>query len=262
MQLEALARFYNGFYIETPVGNNAFSFDRRTIRRIFVPPLTEGTVTDLRPGTQTVFGEVADDGQLLEAAGLERFVYWNRAGGGTDGPEGGQHIFFFDNHNHAFFFWGAARQAGVFKDGAVLVHVDQHKDTRDPGDSVAGWDTPDGWPCVPESADQSGLGRVFYAANYVLDVGNFIPPTLRLGWFDRVIQVGSGESFMMDPPDNFVLDIDMDIFAPLMDYIPEELKISRLREWLGRARCVTVASSPFFIDQSRALALMARLFRD
>jgi hypothetical protein len=262
MQPGTLARFYNGFYIDTPVGNNAFSFGLRTSRRIYVPPLAEGTFADLRPGKETVFGEVAEDGKTLEATGLERFVYWRRRGVLAGHPDGAQHIFYFDNHNHAFFFWGAARQAGVSKDGAVLVHVDQHKDTRDPGNSLAGWDTPDGWPQITAAPDQSALGRVFYAANYVLNVGNFIPPALRLGWFDRVIQVGSGESFMLHPPENFVLDIDLDIFAPVMDYIPEELKISRLREWLGRAHCVTVATSPFFMDQSRALDIIARLFRD
>ena len=37
---------YVGFYIEEPVGNNVFSYDERTNKKIFVPKLIEGTLDD------------------------------------------------------------------------------------------------------------------------------------------------------------------------------------------------------------------------
>jgi hypothetical protein len=51
----------------------------------------------------------------------------------------------------------------------------------------------------------------------------------------------------------------MDIFAPAMDHIPFELKCSRLREWIQRARFVTIATSPFFMDQIRAVDIIRRI---
>ena len=35
---------YVGFYIEEPVGNNVFSYDERTNKKIFVPKLIKGTL--------------------------------------------------------------------------------------------------------------------------------------------------------------------------------------------------------------------------
>ena len=38
---------YVGFYIEEPVGNNVFSYDERTNKKIFVPKLIKGTLDDV-----------------------------------------------------------------------------------------------------------------------------------------------------------------------------------------------------------------------
>ena len=41
-------------------------------------------------------------------------------------------VYIFDNHNHAFYFWIKSLKKGNFTKGCKLVHVDQHKDTREP----------------------------------------------------------------------------------------------------------------------------------
>jgi hypothetical protein len=130
--------------------------------------------------------------------------------------------------------------------GSALVHVDQHKDTREPD--------------VVLSPKGEG-SQHFQYANNVLNVGNFIPPAVKLGWFKDVVQVGSAEAFELIEHDPLILDIDMDIFAPVMNYIPDELKIRRLREWMSRASYVTIATSPFFMDQPRAIELVGQLLR-
>ncbi|EQH14377.1 UPF0489 family protein, partial [Clostridioides difficile] len=43
---------YSGFYIEKPVGNNVFSYDKRENKSIYVPKLINGTLNDVRLGNE------------------------------------------------------------------------------------------------------------------------------------------------------------------------------------------------------------------
>ena len=58
----------------------------------------------------------------------------------------------------------------------------------------------------------------------------------------------------------FVLDIDLDIFSNDMDYIPYDLKVLKIKELIKRAKVITIASSPFFIDQNYAIKVLKELF--
>lgn len=233
MNISTLQEFYCGFYITTPQGNNAFSYDQRLHKKIYVPSLIKGGLEDIKAGEEIAFSDIVDLKEV-NAVGLRNFVHIGRSG---------QDIFIFDNHNHAFAFWAAGVHQGAISKGATLVHVDQHKDTRDPVEWSAG----------------HGVFEACHYANHILNVGNFIAPAVKLGWFKEVVQVGNAESFAVDPAGPFVLDIDLDIFAPVMDYIPEGLKIFRLRDWISRASFITMAASPFFMDQNQALHYMRRL---
>ena len=51
------------------------------------------------------------------------------------------------------------------------------------------------------------------------------------------------------PPKNTILNIDIDIFAPELDHIPDEKKIQIIKNLLKRVKYVTIATSPYFIDQ-------------
>lgn len=51
------------------------------------------------------------------------------------------------------------------------------------------------------------------------------------------------------PAENSVLNLDIDIFAPELDYINPEKKIRIIRNLLKKCQLVTIATSPFFIDQ-------------
>ena len=253
MNISALQEFYRGSYITTPEGNNAFSYDKRSYKKIYVPPLIKGSLKDVQAGEEIAFGDIIDDACVgaalgrpfegdprsplrieVQARGLKNFVHIERPG---------QDIFIFDNHNHAFAFWAAGIHGGVIPQGASLVHVDQHKDTREPVEWFVG----------------HGTFEACHYANHILNVGNFIPPALKIGWFKEIVQVGSPEAFAVEPRIPFVLDIDLDIFAPIMAHIPEDVKISRLRGWLSRASFITIATSPFFMDQNQALHYVRRL---
>ncbi len=280
MDSSSLQAFYRGFYVEAPRGNNAFSFEQRSHKKIFVPQFINGTVGGLAVGEEVVFSDIID-GVEVNARGLKQFVHIERPG---------QDIFIFDNHNHAFSCWALGLGLGRVLSGSTLVHVDQHKDTRE---SLADCFQAFGIPCAERLSRPSGLDcarksrslvspdgstpcplaqlnvdfrnalslrqSAFNCVNAVFNVGNFISPAVKLGWFNEVIQVGSAEAFAGELPESFVLDIDMDIFAPVMDYIPEALKIARLREWVSRASFITIATSPFFMDQKNAIDLVRQL---
>jgi len=234
MNISVLQEFYRGFYITACEGNNAFSHEARSHKKIYVPPLIKGSFEDVKAGEEVVFSDMVDR-QEVNASGLKNFVHMARPG---------QNIFIFDNHNHAFSFWAAGVHEGVIPKDATLVHVDQHKDTREPVEWFVG----------------HGTFQACHYANHVLHVGNFISPAVKLGWFKDVVQIGSADAFRQQVPKSpFVLDIDLDIFAPIMSHIPDDVKIFHLKAWVSRASFITIATSPFFMEQTRAIALIKEL---
>ncbi len=50
------------------------------------------------------------------------------------------------------------------------------------------------------------------------------------------------------PHKNSILNLDLDIFAPELDFIPEQNKITLIKNLIPQVRYVTIATSPFFID--------------
>jgi hypothetical protein len=51
------------------------------------------------------------------------------------------------------------------------------------------------------------------------------------------------------PTENSVLNLDLDIFAPELDHISEEKKITLIKHLLKKVKYVTIATSPYFIEQ-------------
>lgn len=229
--------WYKGFYIDVPVGNNAFSFDERRHKKIYVPTIKEGSVADLHEGAEIVFAEI-EDGVEKCRTGLKEFVHTRFKGVET---------FIFDNHNHAFFFWALALRNGWMNPGNLLVHIDQHTDMR----KSQKW---------MDCRKLSDLDKVFSYVNYDLNVGNFIQPALKCGIFSGVDVIDNRLAFENDYERPFVLDIDVDIFSPDMDYIPMKKKLCTIRHLMRKAKFITIATSPFFMEQKQALTIIRRLF--
>jgi len=160
---------YGGFYIDRPVGNNAFSYQERAKKRIYVPRLIEARIDQVELGGPATLIEV-EDGQEEECFGMKnmyRLVDKEIIGRGKE-------VYLFDNHNHAFFFWCQVLKRGSMKRGQVLLHVDQHKDTRIPPDY---------------DVDIGDLEDVKRYTNEVLNVGSFIKPALHHGIFSDLMIV-------------------------------------------------------------------------
>lgn len=239
MNIEPIRELYIGFFISDPAGNNAFSFEKRKRKQIYVPPLVEAAPAQLALGENIVFSEI-EDGIEKNFAGLKQYIYFTHQG---------KDIFIFDNHNHAFFFWMAAYLQGKLSPGQKLIHVDQHKDTREP-DGLFPFSLQGGYD----------LKDIFNYTNFYLNVGNFIPPALKLGLFSEVEMIDSSTAFENPVPDNFVLDLDMDIFSDEMDYINFNLKIEKIKKYIEKTSFITIATSPFFINQQKAIRIIQQIF--
>lgn len=226
---------YKGFYIDRPMGNNIFSYEERSNKSIFVPSLIEGTLEDVAVGEEIVFNEIDEDKEI-KAKGLKNMVFYKKED---------KDIYIFDNHNHALYFWINSLKSNKFKKGCKLVHVDQHKDMREPENY---------------NVDMNNLDDVFRYTNEVLNVGNFIQPALKHNIFSEVIIIDSSYGFEMDIEGEYVLDIDLDIFSKDMEYISYDKRVSKIKELIKGAKVITIASSPFFIDQEYAIKVLKELF--
>lgn len=224
------------FYITEPVSNNAFNIEKRIHKRVYVPPLKEGKVEDVRIGSKIVFEDLDEDGCPIPCLGLDHFVK-TRLGKAP--------AYIFDNHNHAFTFWCVEHAKGTIQDNALLIHIDQHKDTRKPKSYLKNHEIHD-------------LEKVKEYTNTALNVGNFIPAAQEAGIVNDLViidSIGSMESFEKDDRKcrNMILDIDLDFFSRDMSYISNDYKVGFIRDLIPHADIVTIASSPFFIEQKDAI---------
>ncbi|RDY23007.1 hypothetical protein CHF27_010470 [Romboutsia maritimum] len=226
---------YTGFYIDKPIGNNIFSYEERKNKKIYVPKLIKGNLEDVKVGENIVFNEI-DELDEIKAKGLRYMVEYN-----IDKKD----VYIFDNHNHAFYFWMKSLNLEHFTKGCKLIHVDQHKDMREPENY---------------DVDILSIDDIFRYTNNVLNVGNFIKPALEHNIFSEVVIIDSSYGFNLDIEGEFVLDIDLDIFSKDMDYISYDLRIKKIQELIKKAKVITIASSPFFIDQEYAIKVLKELF--
>lgn len=223
-------------------GNNAFSIDRKPEREnLKVTPLYEGDFSSLRVGDHVAFQDYEDD-EWMQCRGLEMAVCSHEA----DFP-----VYVFDNHNHAFYGWCEGLKKGFFAKGARLVHLDAHFDDAIPPHS---------------NVDVSNLDDVLKYTHETLQIATFIKPALKLGLFSDVINYVESEHFKslssLDPNHEIVLDIDLDVFCDEMSHVSWTQKVEVIKHYLPQVKMVTMATSPFFIDQKRAIDIAQRLMKE
>ncbi|WXR60626.1 UPF0489 family protein [Peptostreptococcaceae bacterium AGR-M142] len=226
--------FYKkSFFILENKGNNSFSFEERNNKKIHVASIIDGEIDDVKIGNETAFSEMID-GKEQNSYGLENFVKLKN-----------KNIYIFDNHNHSFYFWCLGLKENIFKKNLLLVHVDQHKDMREPKEL---------------DVNINDLQEVFDYTNYQLNVGNFIKPALSKDIFKDVLIIDSSYSFESKINEEYVLDLDLDIFSKDMDYIDWDYKIKKIKKLIRNAKFVTIATSPFFIEFERVKKALLELF--
>jgi len=66
-------------------------------------------------------------------------------------------------------------------------------------------------------------------------------------------------NFVSDLQSDFILDIDIDFRHPDMNIEKYQETIDKTRELISKAKLVTIATSPFFIDQNLAIQITKEL---
>lgn len=240
------------FFIESPVWNNEFSFDKRQNKKLFVPEIIEAKSFDeikFQDDLEKIAFEDFDfDDKLSTNYWLKNFyrfqMWWKE-------------VVLFDNHNHAFYFWYEARSRKIIWDKNILIHIDQHADTRDNDKIIS-------------KSDSKNLEKVFDFTNFVLNVWDYIIPAQKEGIIENVVQIRNTKN-LEDYLQNFsnkknnskiILNLDLDFFASELDFIDFELKKKVILDAFEKASYVTVCTSPFFVDQRLAVEKFKEIFKE
>ena len=233
------------FFITEPIWNNAFSFKERTNKKLYVPNLIKiKDISEIELWEEIVFEDYDFNMILQSCTGLKNFyeLDWNW-----------KKVFLFDNHNHAFYFWYLAREQKLIWDDNLLYHVDEHSDMRDPWNYLS----------KPGSYD---LEKIFNFTNFELNVWNYIIPWIEEGIIKEVIQIRNEENLLnfdetkLKKSSGIILNLDLDFFEPELDFIDYNLKKDVILKIVNKADIITVATSPFFIEQDLALWVFKDIF--
>lgn len=225
-----------------PVGNNAFSYEERINKSLYIPSIINGDFKDIQEWTEIVFEDKNEKWILQSCTGLKNFVRmkWNNIPMNV-----------FDNHNHALYFWYEARINGLISTKNTLVHIDEHSDL---------------WKNKNDVPWEWKLPEIFDFVNEQCNVGNYIQPTLWEGIIEKILRIEDtiglekyGQYQKWDG-ECIILNLDLDFFARELDYIPFEDKKKVILHFAHQANFITVATSPFFIDQERAIEMLGKVF--
>ena len=136
-------------------------------------------------------------------------------------------IVIVDNHHEVLPFWDQ---------NLPVIHIDQHTDMR---------------PVELEG----------------VNVGNFLTYALEKKIIPEVFQVTTeykilNTDFSSLYVNGFILDVDLDFWHPDMSIEQYKKTISITKELIYRAKIVTIATSPYFLDQHLALQILGDLLHE
>ena len=228
---------YWGFWLNKELGNNIFAYqERQPDSKLWIPKLSYAGWEALKIGERPVFAEKDDQGEVHCFRGLQHFLFFEH----KKVP-----VYIFDNHNHALAFWYCEFFKNTIQKGISLVHVDQHSDMNE------------------NSFELNDANREIVSdfTNYCCNVGNFILPALKSGLLSDVQQVRSEYGLLHFEvlKKAYILDIDLDFWEDRMGIEALDATLQKTKNLIASAKLVTVATSPYFLDQSKALELIHQL---
>ncbi len=252
--------------------NNAFSYAERVAHfgkaQIMIPSLKEIiSLEEVQLDNEIVFEEMDHQGEVNSCTGLAhiyKLILPNNANNGS--PE----IYIFDNHNHALYF--RSMYVATLKEWETpkILHIDQHSDLKTPPHFFWWEKIPVEWDEIidedfltkKDNLHNADLRREY--TNNVCNVGNFIMPFLKAFPFTSFEWI-KAEQQLLDYQANFfshdklILDIDLDFWAPEMGIDRYQETIVRTKELIAEASLITIATSPYFLDQPMALGILKDL---
>lgn len=158
-------------------------------------------------------------------------------------------IVIFDNHNHALYLW--ASYLLKTHQRLPVIHIDQHSDLA----------TPPTWNI--DTIQHTTLEDRKQIAYQIADIGSFIIPAIEWWLICSCEQIRT-ETKLIDyqlPALPYILDIDLDFWAPEMvnDHIVQT--VQKTRDLIRNASFITIATSPGYINQKLALQILQKILK-
>lgn len=238
-------------YITDPIWNNALSYKERialwSLGEIFVPSLIKWNLDNLEWGSEIVFEEAEFTESRLSGIVNNKLVSCTWLKHFIETSYEWVPVYIFDNHNHAFTFRTHYRLSVWPLERLVVLHIDQHSDIK-PNDNQLQM-TNDQWPNIEQFVNEK------------TNVGNFITAALSSWIINEVLQIRTDYALqhIQHPTfkiQNYILDIDVDF---RVEKELTEQDIQTIRDLIKKAKLVTIATSPYFIDQQEAIKIIKRL---
>ena len=238
--MKTIEQFYNGFYLNKESANSQISNCQTPLR---VAPMKK---VDKYENLEIDYEHFAFSENDEYFHWLKNFLWIEK----SNFPP----IIIFDNHNHSI----VSRYNIIYSkkiNNAELVHIDQHSDNRENKHHLK----------LNRKEDE--LEKVFLFWNEKCNVWNFIPPALESKIITSQIQIRSTaalQSFEIDESQNFILDIDLDFCLGWIDRnkVNQET-VGLLKDKFDKiwkyALWITIATSPFFLDQELAIKIVEEL---
>lgn len=242
--MKTLEQLYNWFFLDTTCANAKITNCNKFLR---VAPIEKvDNYQDLAiEENNFAFAEKNGNWKMEYFHGLRNFLWVETA----NFPP----IFIFDNHNHAPIF-RYYKIKELNSNPPTLIHIDQHSDCRENKEKL-------------ELNNKYDLENIFHFYNEKCNVGNFIPPSLNSWIISDQIQIRSInalKTLTIEKNQNFILDIDLDFCLNWIDRNEvDQEAIKTLKEKFNEiwkyALCITIATSPYFLNQKVAIKIIENL---
>ena len=213
------------------IWNNQFCFNQVEDPKIWIADTIDWTVEDLEIWENTVFREMKN-WKVVEYKWLKNFIHKKN---------NNQSIYIFDNHNHALKY-----RIEEYKEWNIpfwfdLIHIDQHTDMN-----------------------LSEFDLNIQSPNFdVYNVWNFIQPAIKSWLINHVEQINTEYKLLNyeTEKDDLILDIDLDFWAPEMSIEKYSETIEKVKNLILKSRVVTIAASPYFLDQNLAIKICNKILK-
>ena len=207
------------------IWNNQFCFNQVENPKIWIADMIDWTIENLEIWENTVFREMKN-WNVVEYKWLKNFIRIKKEH---------QSIYIFDNHNHALKY-----RIDEYKHWNIpfwfdLIHIDQHTDMK-------------------LSEFKLDLDNPKFD---VYNVWNFIQPAIKAGLISNVEQINTEYKLLNyeTEKEDFNLDIDLDFRAPEMSIENYSDTIKKVKNLITKSRVVTIATSPYFLNQDLAIKI-------
>lgn len=213
------------------IWNNQFWFNQVENPKIWIADMIDWMVPDIEIWNNPVFREMKN-WKVVEYKWLKNFIHIKNEN---------QSIYIFDNHNHALKY-----RIDEYKQWNIpfwfdLIHIDQHTDMNKSEFEL--------------DLENPNLN--------VYNVWNFIQPAIKSWLISKVEQINTEYKLLnfQTNEKNLILDIDLDFRAPEMSIEKYSETIEKVKNLISKSRVVTIAISPYFLDQNIAIKICRELLQ-